>query len=71
MFNSSLPDELAALKPYAESLLSDVQPGNPDYHTARRLLRLLACVEPIKESMIPRLSIIREFIDGLLLDWEE
>jgi len=71
MFNSSLPYELAALKPYAESLLSDVQPGSTDYHTARRLLRLLACVEPIRESMIPRLSIIREFIDGLLLDWEE
>jgi uridine kinase len=71
MFNSSLPYELAALKPYAESLLSDVKPGSPEYHTARRLLRLLVCVEPIKESMIPRLSIIREFIDGLLLDWEE
>lgn len=71
MFNSSLPYELAVLKPYAESLLREVQPGSPDFHTARRLLRLLACVEPIRESMIPRLSIIREFIDGLLLDWED
>lgn len=71
MFNSSLPYELAVLKPYAESLLREVQPGSPDCHTARRLLRLLACVEPIRESMIPRLSIIREFIDGLLLDWED
>ncbi len=71
MFNSSLPYELAALKPYAEPLLEEVKPGSPEYHTARRLLRTLSCVEPIRESMIPRLSIIREFIDGLLLDWEE
>lgn len=71
MFNSSLPYELAALKPYAEPLLAEVQEGTPEFHTAKRLLRLLASVEPIREGMIPRLSIIREFIDGLLLDWEE
>lgn len=71
MFNSSLPYELAVLKPYAEPLLAEVRENTPEFHTARRLLRLLSCVEPIREGMIPRLSIIREFIDGLLLDWEE
>lgn len=71
MFNSSLPYELAALKPYAEPLLGEVPKGSAEFHTASRLLRLLSCVEPIRESMIPKLSIIREFIDGLLLDWED
>jgi uridine kinase len=71
MFNSALPYETAALKPYAEPLLKQVPQSTPEYHTAQRLLRLLACVEPINEGMIPRLSIIREFINGLLLDWEE
>ncbi len=71
MFNSSLPYELAALKPYAEPLLAEVPKGSLQFHTASRLLRLLACVEPIRESVIPKLSIIREFIDGLLLDWED
>lgn len=71
MFNSALPYEPAALKPYAEPLLREVPSGTPEYHTARRLLRLLGCVEPVSEAIIPRLSIIREFIDGLLLDGEE
>ncbi len=71
MFNSALPYELPVLKPYLVSLLEDVVEGSDAFYDADRLLRLLDCVEPISESVVPRLSILREFIDGLLLDWSE
>ncbi len=71
MFNSALPYELPTLKPYVVPLLEEVVIGSDAYRDADRLLRLLDCVEPINESVVPRLSILREFIDGLLLDWSE
>jgi uridine kinase len=69
MFNSALPYELPVLKPYLVPLLEDVEDGSPAFNDADRFMRLLDCVEPISESVVPRLSILREFIDGLLLDW--
>lgn len=71
MFNSALPYELPVLKPYLVPLLKEVEEGSKAYYDADRLLRLLDCVEPISEGVVPRLSILREFIDGLLLDWSE
>jgi uridine kinase len=71
MFNSALPYELPVLKPYLVPLLEDVPSGSQAFQDAERLLRLLDCVEQISESVVPRLSILREFIDGLLLDWRE
>ncbi len=71
MFNSALPYELPVLKPYLVSLLEDVEEGSVAFNDADRMLRLLDCVEPISEGVVPRLSILREFIDGLLLDWSE
>jgi len=71
MFNSALPYELPVLKPYLVPLLEDVEEGSSAYNDADRFLRLLDCVEPISEAVVPRLSILREFIDGLLLDWRE
>ena len=71
MFNSALPYELPVLKPYLVPLLEEVEEGSKAYYDADRLLRLLDCVEPISEGVVPRLSILREFIDGLLLDWSE
>ncbi|PIE51378.1 nucleoside kinase [Candidatus Fermentibacteria bacterium] len=71
MFNSALPYELPVMRPYVMPLLEEVEEGTAAYHDADRLMRLLDCVEPISESVVPRLSIIREFIDGLLLDWSE
>jgi len=71
MFNSALPYELPVMKPYIVPLLEEVEQGTASYNDADRLLRLLDCVEPINESVVPRLSILREFIDGLLLDWRE
>lgn len=71
MFNSALPYELPVLKPYLVPLLEDVEEGSDAFRDADRLLRLLDCVEPINEAVVPRLSILREFINGLLLDWSE
>lgn len=71
MFNSALPYELPVLKPYLIPLLEEVREGSAAYNDAHRLMRLLDCVEHIREEVVPRLSILREFIDGLLLDWSE
>jgi uridine kinase len=70
IFNSSLPYELPVLKPFAEPLLALVPEGCPEFGTADRLLRLLACVSSIDSSIVPRLSLLREFIDGSLFDEE-
>ncbi len=64
-FNSALPYELAALKPYAEPLLFQVKRGDPSYHEARRLLKFLDYFIGIAEmGAIPNDSILREFIGG-------
>ncbi len=70
VFNSSLPYELPVLKPFAEPLLSQVPRGCKEYNTADRLRRLLDCVRPIDAAIVPRLSLLREFIDGSLFDEE-
>ncbi|WP_422447613.1 nucleoside kinase [Thermoanaerobacterium sp. DL9XJH110] len=65
MFNSALVYELAVLKKYAEPLLKQVRPEDPEYVTASYLLKFLAYFVPIEdEKDIPLTSIIREFIGG-------
>jgi uridine kinase len=68
IFNSSLPYELPVLKPFAVPLLKKVPRGCDEYNTADRLLRLFDCVSAIDSSIVPRLSLLREFIEGSLLD---
>jgi uridine kinase len=67
MFNSSLPYELPVLKPFAEPILRSVPEGSPAFDTAHRLLSVLSLVKPIDASVVPRLSLLREFIGGHLL----
>lgn len=64
MFNTSLAYELAVLKSYAEPLLFTIEPEDPEYETARRLLSLLKNVLPIPSESVPKVSILREFIGG-------
>jgi uridine kinase len=71
MFNSALPYELPVLRNYAVPLLEQVEPGSRAYHTADRLLRLLDLVLPIDAELVPKLSLLREFIGGSLLDPRE
>ncbi len=64
MFNTSLAYELAVLKSYAEPLLFTIEPDDPEYETAKRLLSLLKNVLPIPSESVPKVSILREFIGG-------
>ncbi len=64
MFNSALAYESAALKPLAEPLLRQVEPGTPEYVEARRLLTFLEWFYPADPLLIPEDSILREFIGG-------
>jgi len=64
MFNSALVYELAALKPLAEPLLRQVEPGAPTYIEARRLLTFLQWFHPCDARYVPEDSILREFLGG-------
>lgn len=68
MFNSALIYELAVLKLYAEPLLFSIQPEDPEYQEAKRLLKFLDYFVPIPADEIPNNSLIREFIGGGCFD---
>ena len=68
MFNSALVYELGVLRPLAEPLLLQIEPGKPGYIEAKRLLAFLAWFEPIPMDPIPDNSILREFIGGSNLE---
>lgn len=63
-FNSVLIYELAVLKTYAEPLLFSIQKGEPEYYEAKRLLKFLEYFLGINSEMLPKNSIVREFIGG-------
>ena len=64
IFNTFLVYELAVLKAYAEPLLHQVKDDDPEYLTAKRLIKLLSLVLPIPSEDVPSVSILREFIGG-------
>ena len=68
MVNSSMIYELPVLKLFAAPLLFQIQPGEPEYQEAKRLLKFLDYFLPISPELIPKNSIIREFIGGSCLD---
>ncbi|MCR5097814.1 MAG: nucleoside kinase [Lachnospiraceae bacterium] len=63
-FNSALIYELAVLKIYAYPQLCDIEPGEPEYDEANRLLKLMDYVLPMATDDIANNSLIREFIGG-------
>ena len=67
MFNSALVYDLAALKPLAEPLLLQIEPGTRERIEAKRLLALLGWFEHCTPDLIPDNSILREFIGGSIL----
>ena len=67
MFNSALAYEMAALKPFAEPLLRQVQHGTPEYIEAKRLLAFLEWFLPLDANLVPDNSLLREFIGGSIL----
>ncbi|MEF2877317.1 MAG: nucleoside kinase [Blautia sp.] len=68
MFNSALIYELAVLKLYAEPLLFSIQPGEPEYDEAKRLLKFLDYFVGVPSEAIPHNSILREFVGGGCFD---
>ncbi len=67
MLNSALVYELAVLKPFAEPLLRQIEPGTRAYVEAKRLLAFLEWFEPLKPDLVPDNSILREFVGGSIL----
>ncbi|MEW6550093.1 MAG: nucleoside kinase [Spirochaetota bacterium] len=60
--NSALDYELGVLKVYADPLLKAVKPDMPEYAEARRIQAFLDYLLPIPAQLVPRDSILREFI---------
>jgi len=67
VFNSALVYELSVLKPFAEPLLRQVEPGTMEYVEVKRLLAFLDWLLPCGPDFIPDNSILREFIGGSIL----
>ena len=68
MFNSALVYELAVIKPIAEPLLLQIEPGKPEHVEAKRLLSFLRWFEPCSDELVPDNSLLREFIGGSILN---
>ncbi len=68
MFNSALIYELAVLKPYAESILFGIPKDAPEYVEAKRLLKFLDYFIGISTDVIPKNSLMREFVGGSLFN---
>ena len=64
MFNSAFIYELAALKPFAESILFGIPKDAPEYVEAKRLLKFLDYFIGISTEDIPKNSLMREFVGG-------
>jgi uridine kinase len=67
MFNSALVYELAVIKPIAEPLLLQIEPGQPEHVEAKRLLSFLQWFESCSDELVPDNSLLREFIGGSIL----
>ncbi len=65
VFNSSLGYELCVLKRRAMEALMKIEPSDPQYLTANRLIKTLKYFREIDdESLVPCNSLLREFIGG-------
>lgn len=64
MFNSAMMYELAALRKYAEPILSQVPNSAPEYAEAYRLLKFLRYFNYINDRELPPTSLLREFLGG-------
>ena len=62
VFNSALDYELAVLKTFAEPVLKTVKPYHELYSESKRLLRFLDNFVNIPARLVPRTSLLREFI---------
>ena len=68
MINSSLGYELSVLRIYAEPLLYGIESSSQEYPEAMRLINLLRNFLPITSEVVPKDSILREFIGGSVFE---
>ncbi len=68
MVNSSLGYELSVLRIYAEPLLYGIEVTSKEYPEAMRLINLLRNFLPITSEVVPKDSILREFIGGSIFE---
>ncbi|MCI2048345.1 MAG: nucleoside kinase [Lachnospiraceae bacterium] len=64
VFNSVLIYELSVLKQFAEPLLFNVRPNEPEHLEAKRLLKFLEYFVGVDTAAVPMNSICREFVGG-------
>lgn len=64
MFNSALIYEISVLKQFAEPLLHSIEPGEPEYFEAVRMLKFLSYFLGVSTEDLPKNSIVREFVGG-------
>jgi uridine kinase len=64
IFNSSLPYEVCVLRQFAVPLLQEVPRENPLYSEAARLIKFMTYFRNIRQEIVPRHSLLREFIGG-------
>lgn len=63
-FNSAMGYEISALKPLVEPLIRSLPTSHPGHEKARELLEFLGCFEPVEKSLVPKDSILQEFIES-------
>ena len=68
MFNSALVYALAVLKQYAQPLLFAIPRDSEEWLEAKRLLKFLDYFIGVSSEVIPKNSILREFIGGSCLN---
>lgn len=68
VFNSSMIYELAILKQLAFPLLKSIDQSQSEYLIAKSLLDLLQFIQGAKSDLIPRTSILAEFIGNSYFD---
>lgn len=63
-FDTSMRYELPTIRWTVETALQTVPAVSPEYETAEQLLFYLSFFEPLDAALIPRTSLLREFIGG-------
>ncbi|MCL1974604.1 MAG: nucleoside kinase [Firmicutes bacterium] len=63
-FNSALIYELPVLRPYVEAELAAITPDMPAYLEGKRLLRFIQYFSEAQSDLIPKNSILQEFLGG-------
>ncbi|MGL4790590.1 MAG: nucleoside kinase [Anaerotignaceae bacterium] len=64
IFNSATIYELAVLKSYIEPLLFGIDRSQPEYITAKRIIKFFDYILPASCKFVPNNSIIKEFLGG-------